>query len=229
MAGEQTIPNLPCRDLDESIDFYEALGFTRTYRQMRPNPFAVVSREDFHVHLFGMDGFDPEHSYGSVVVVVPDADQMYQAFAAGLRARYGKLPSAGIPRIVRPRKKQGIVRGFSVVDPGGNWLRISGPPSGRQQRSTGLPRVIENAARLGDSKGDIEAALSLIEAGLERFPDASANDRASALIYQAELRIRNGSLDAARRSVAAARKLEVGDEAITGELNEVAALIDELT
>src|SRR5688572_30553246 len=89
MANEVTIPALPCRHLDDSIPFYEALGFVRTYRQGRPNPYAVVSREDFHIHLFAIEGFDPEHSYGSVIVVVPDADQMYEDFAAGLRAHSG--------------------------------------------------------------------------------------------------------------------------------------------
>ena len=33
MANEVTIPILPCRQLDDSIPFYEALGFVRTYRQ----------------------------------------------------------------------------------------------------------------------------------------------------------------------------------------------------
>jgi hypothetical protein len=44
---------------------------------------------------------------------------------AGLRAAYGKLPVTGIPRITRPRRKQGAAGGFTVVDPGGNWLRVS--------------------------------------------------------------------------------------------------------
>ena len=111
-------PILPCRDLDISIRFYEALGFVRSYRQERPNPYAVVSRDDIHIHLFTIDGFDPEQSYGSVIIAVPDADELYEAFAAGLRAAYGKLPSAGIPRILRPRKREGTVRGFTVIDPG---------------------------------------------------------------------------------------------------------------
>lgn len=60
-----------------------------------------------------------------VIVVLPDSDSLYRDFAAGLRKAHGKLPVAGIPRITRPRKKYGTVRGFSVVDPGGNWLQIS--------------------------------------------------------------------------------------------------------
>ncbi len=55
MANERTYPLLPCRDIDEAIAFYQALGFVRTYRQVRPNPSAVVAREDLHIHLFGMD------------------------------------------------------------------------------------------------------------------------------------------------------------------------------
>ena len=38
MANERTYPCLPCGDMDESIAFYESLGFKKTYRQVRPNP-----------------------------------------------------------------------------------------------------------------------------------------------------------------------------------------------
>ena len=194
MAGEVTIPTLPCRDLDDSIGFYEALGFDCTFRQRRPNPYAVVARGDIQIHLFGIDQFDPELSYGSVIVAVPDPDALYRAFAEGLRARYGKLPSAGIPRILRPRKKSGTVGGFSVVDPGGNWLRVSKlgdtEDDAPQQETTGLARVIENAARLGDSKGDHHAALQLLDNGMARFPDAAPMDRVRALLYKAELAVR---------------------------------------
>ena len=65
MANERTYPILPCQDLDESVSFYETLGFKRTYRQIRPNPSAVVALEDIHIHLFGMDGFNPADSYHS--------------------------------------------------------------------------------------------------------------------------------------------------------------------
>jgi catechol 2,3-dioxygenase-like lactoylglutathione lyase family enzyme len=41
MANERTYPLLPCRDVDEAVTFYEALGFTRTYHQLRPDPDAL--------------------------------------------------------------------------------------------------------------------------------------------------------------------------------------------
>lgn len=84
-------------------------------------------------HAGGDTEHESLHSYGSVIVVVPDVDVLYHAFAAGLRAAYGTLPTTGFPRITRPRKKLGAVRGFSVVDVGGNWLRISNQAIRRKQ------------------------------------------------------------------------------------------------
>lgn len=225
MANEVTIPILPCRDLDESITFYEALGFVRKYRQNRPNPYAVVSRDDIHIHLFGIEGFDPEQSYGSVIVVVPDPDQLYEDFAAGLRAFYGKLPSAGIPRILRPRKKQGTVRGYSVVDPGGNWLRISklGDIEGEaeDETTTGLARVIDNAARQGDARGDDAFALKLLENGLAKYADAPGMERVQALLYRAELAVRIGDPSKAISSLGDARSIALTDD-------EQAAVADDM-
>ena len=63
-----------------------------------------------------------------------------------------KLPVTGI---LRPRKRYGTVRGFTVVDPGGNWLRISRMGDSEQQESDaqedGLAHIVSVAARLGDS------------------------------------------------------------------------------
>ncbi len=59
MPAGFAIPLLPCPDLDEALEFYEALGFQRTYRQVRPNPYGSVQRSGIEIGLFGMDGFDP--------------------------------------------------------------------------------------------------------------------------------------------------------------------------
>ena len=211
MADERTYPCLPCPEIDDSIAFYESLGFRRTYRQVRPNPYAVVIRDDLQVHLFGIDGFDPAKSYGSAIVLVPDPDALYAAFAAGLRQRYGKLPVAGIPRIGRPRKRYGTVRGFSVVDPGGNWLRVSKLGDVEDDSSTPkaktLTQVIEAAARLGDSHDDEPRALQTLITGLARHPDATPVQKASAYLYRAELEARLGQLADARASLTAATAL----------------------
>ena len=216
MANERTYPMLPCRDIDQAIAFYEALGFARTYRQLRPNPSAVVAREDIHIHLFGMEGFNPADSYGSVIIVVPDPDALYHAFAAGLRAAYGKLPVAGIPRILRPRKKFGTVRGFSVVDVGGNWLRVykSGDTEeeANAEQATGLAQRVLVAARLGDARGDDAAALKTLEGGIARYGDAPAVERARALLYRAELAVRLDDHALARSSLVGVRELELTDD-----------------
>lgn len=230
MAGELTIPILPCRDLDESIAFYEALGFERTYRQIRPNPYAVVTREDIHIHLSGIDGFNPADSYGSAIVAVPDPDELYQAFATGLRSTFGKLPSAGIPRILRPRKKSGTVSGFTVVDPGGNWLRVSRrgdtEEKSAEEATTGLARVIENAARLGDSHGDDAGALRLLESGLAKFTDAPQLDRVRALLYRAELGVRTGNAATAHASLAEVESLDLTESDWAKVADEVAHAVE---
>ena len=236
MANERTYPCLPCRDVDEAIAFYEALGFTRTYRQLRPNPYAVVQREEIYIHLFGMPDFEPANSYGTVIIVVPDPDALYRDFAAGLRAAFGKLPAAGIPRLLRPRKKMGTVYGFSVVDVGGNWLRISKSADTESEEvsdeNSGLAGFIAVAARLGDAHGDEASALKTIENGLKRFPDAPALERAKAYLYRAELAVRLDNKALALASLSAAEAVELSEdeqESLAEELAQTAELVGEMS
>ena len=234
MANERTYPLLPCAEIDEAISFYESLGFRKTYRQTRPNPYATVVLEDIQIHIFGMEGFDPAQSYGSVIITVPDPDQLYKDFAAGLRKAYGKLPVAGIPRILRPRKKYGTVRGFSVVDPGGNWLRIyklgDTEEEDSAEKAEGLAQILYVAARLGDAHGDETLALKTLENGLTRFANAPARDLAKALLYRAELAVRTKDHELARSSLTAATALDLSDDeraALTDEFAHVTELVDQ--
>jgi catechol 2,3-dioxygenase-like lactoylglutathione lyase family enzyme len=190
----RTIPILPCRDIDDIVPFYEALGFRVTHRQVRPNPFVALQREDVDLQFFGLAAFDPATSMGSCLLVVPDTRMLFDEFAAGLRERYGRLPVSGIPRITRPRERRGAGGGFSVVDPGGNWIRVTQDREGASDATpatTGpLELVLQAAARQGDARGEEATAIEMLRNGLERHPDAPDAERLPVLTYLAELLVR---------------------------------------
>ncbi|MFK4040890.1 hypothetical protein ACI2LC_34200 [Nonomuraea wenchangensis] len=226
---ETVIPLLPCRQLDDVLPFYRALGFDVTYRQERPNPYAAVRRGGVELHFFGVPEFDPEQSMGSVVVVVPDTGALHAAFAAGLRTAFGKVPVSGIPRMTRPRRVQGTSGGFVVVDPGGNWVRISrrkedsGEPDPAEGR---LARVIAAAARQADARGDVAAGVKLLETGLARHAAAPPAQRLPALVYLAELRLRAGDRDAAAELLAEVAALELTEAEREALADDLAAATD---
>ena len=222
MAGEITIPLLPCRSIDEIEDFYRMLGFERTYRQTKPNPCVNLRREDLQLQFFGMDGFDPEASYGSCVVLVEDTMALYEAFAAGMRAVHGKVLVSGIPRMTRPRKRKNVgnISGFSVVDPGGNWIRIfhntAAADDSTDEPSSQLAKAMRSAVVLGDSKGDTRQAARILDGALNRHRgSAPVTDLVEALVYGAELAMRLG--DPARAGILLA---EVAAAELTGEQRE---------
>ncbi len=233
MANERTYPILPCPKLDEAISFYEALGFRRTYRQIAPNPYAVVMLEDIQIHLCGIANFNPAESYASAIIAVPDVDAIYNSFAVGLRKAYGKLPMVGFPRIVRPRKRYGTVRGFSVIDVGGNWLRFCKLGDKEEDetatKTTGLMKRLEVATRLGDSHGDEVRALKALEDGLKQYPQAPILDYARAMLYRAELAVRvgNGELAKSSLSLVLALKMSKNEKTtIASELTHATELVN---
>ncbi|MEU4803808.1 hypothetical protein [Actinosynnema sp. NPDC023587] len=185
MANELTIPLLPCPSIDEIASFYEMLGFETTYRQTRPNPHIAVRREDINLHFFGMDDYDPAQSYSTCLVIVADTGPLFEAFAAGMRSVHGKLLLSGIPRMTRPRLRNDRYTGFTVVDPGGNWIRIHQAAQEPEAR-TKLAKAMENAARLADAKGDEQQALKILEGALQRT-DGSEPELQDAQTFHDEL------------------------------------------
>ncbi|MHA6782825.1 hypothetical protein ACVGOW_17790 [Pseudonocardia saturnea] len=225
---ERTVPLLPCRDIDDIAPFYAALGFTQTYRQVRPNPYLCLQRGAIDLHFFSVEGFEPENSMGSILWLADDTGALFDALAAGLREAYGRLPLAGIPRITRPRRRQGTAAGFTVVDPGGNWLRISrsGDDETDEPGASPLERVLRNAARQGDSHGDEVRALAVLDAGLLRHADASDAERLPVLAYRAELLVRTGDGAGATATVAAIRALDLDPADRARYADELAAVAE---
>ncbi|MFH8349572.1 bleomycin resistance protein [Streptomyces sp. NPDC018045] len=219
MANEVAIPQLPCRSIDDVATFYEALGFSTTYRQTRPNPYLAMRREDLEMHFFAIEGFDPTDSYGACALYVPDTGALHRAFAEGLRAAYGKVPVSGIPRMTAPRKRKNDGRrtGFTMVDPGGNWIRIftaeeKPKPAAAPPPTNKLATALENAVVLGDSKGDTAQAVKILDANLAREQEsAHPADLVEALVYRAELALRQEDSVRARALLARVRAIPLED------------------
>ncbi len=233
MANEITVPLLPCRSIDEIVEFYSMLGFTRTYYQVHPNPYVGLKRDDIQLHFFGIPDFKAEDSYGSCLVIVTDTGELYRSFAAGMRAAHGKLLVSGIPRMTRPRKRKNAdnFSGFTVIDPGGNWIRImaaKAEPDQHDHAPDRLGAILQNAVVMGDSHGYDVRAAEILDGALERNGDtASATDLVEALAYRAELALRADDAAAAADAIARARGITLTD-AEHDRLAETLASLDDL-
>ncbi|GAA4985668.1 bleomycin resistance protein [Actinopolymorpha pittospori] len=227
------VPLLPCASIDDMQTFYAALGFRRTYRQTRPDPYLAMSLDDIELHFFGMPDFEPANSYGSCILQVPDTATLHRAFSDGLRAAYGKVPLSGIPRMTRPRPRKNAegLSGFTVIDPGGNWIRIfpaKATASPAPSVETGkLARTLENAVVLADSHGEAAQAAKILDGALTRTTDASAAERVEALAYRAELAITLQDPTRAAAVLAELRAIPLTSED-RERLGETLAAVDEL-
>ncbi|WP_433200786.1 VOC family protein [Dactylosporangium sp. CS-047395] len=192
MANEVTVPLLPCASIDDIEAFYGVLGFRTTYKQRKPNACVGVQREDLQLQFFEIPGFDPEQSYGSCLVLTADIEGLHRAFADGMRAAYGKVLVSGTPRMTRPRARKNAdgVGGFSVIDPGGNWIRVfrhaaaapAAPPAGR------LGKALANAVVQADSRGSAGQAVRILDSALARPQDGDDPvEQVEVLVYRAEL------------------------------------------
>lgn len=234
MTQEMMIPCLPCRSIDDTLTFYKALGFEVTYHQERPNNYAVVQRGGISLHFFALK-LEPADSYSTCIVVVPDVDALYQAFAEGLRKEYGKLPIAGIPRVTRLRDKSGG-RGFNVIDPGGNWIRISQPnmaadevseDTSAKAVSTKLSRAISGADFLTETKADFAAAAKMLDTALASDEPAPDSQRVQAQVLRATLALNLNDQPLAKRLLEQLRQIELSDderEALAEELQRATDL-----
>jgi catechol 2,3-dioxygenase-like lactoylglutathione lyase family enzyme len=234
MANEMTIPALPCRSIDETLEFYVALGFEITYKQQRPNNYGVVKYEDINLHFFTMKGYEPKDSYSTCLVLVPDLTGLHQVFSGNLRGHYGKLPVAGIPRISKLNNSNADKQlRFNVIDPGGNWVRFiqqSEQPAASADRSesdaepkdalTKLGRAVHAADWLMEAQGEFQQAATMLDKALAGA-EGTTSDRVKALVLRAAVAITLEDKALARTLLGEMRQIALGDA-------ERAALADEL-
>ncbi|MFB8276476.1 glyoxalase [Nocardia colli] len=186
-----SIPQLWGGDLPATLDFYRTLGYTVTREMTRPYTYGEVQRDGFELH-FGPTPKDlsAEQAYISCLVKVDELADWHAEFSTALRARYGRVPARGLPRITRFRPGQ---TRFTVVDPVGNsviYLQHTIPKLkyGGAQDLSGLPRALDNARNYREFKNDDPTATRILETALRRHaPTATPADQARALAILAEI------------------------------------------
>lgn len=191
------IPVLPCLALDETLDFYRALGFTVTHEQTRPYMYGAVALEGIELHFTKAAAKQP----GALCLLMVEAvDPYHERFAAGLRAQYGRVPTAGKPRITRLRSGQ---TRFYLFDPAGNQLLFiaMNEPSidyeAYDDTLSALGQTLVNASFVRDTYTDDEKAAKVLDKALARaakkgWEGVAVVDRARALAARAEIAVALG-------------------------------------
>lgn len=221
-----TIPCLPCASLDETLNFWHALGFEVTFKQRSPNPYAVIQHNDYALHLFGLKQLKPQDNFSSCLVIVSEVEQLHHTFAERLRTFLGKVPTTGFPRLSRMRPGQSR---FTLTDVAGNSVMFvkrggadaTAADAYKQAEQTPLQRAIHVADRLRDFKGDDVAAAKTLDAALARQHEEAPRDRARALAARIELAV---ALDDHER----ARELHTQLEELSLSADDRRLLHDEL-
>ncbi len=189
LPPDRMIPILPCRSIDDQLEFYESLGFEVTYRQKTPNVFASVQRGAIELQFFVLKGYEPADSYSTCYVIVSDVDTLYADFREGMKRSLGRIPTRGIPRIGALRDMSYGVRQFLMTDPGGNIIRIGQPLAVTDEATrptSRLEKALGAATLLMDSKGDPQTTARVIDAAMADEPDAPDRIQVQALILRAE-------------------------------------------
>lgn len=110
------IPILPSRSLNDTLAFYQRLGFGGHIHSH--GNYAILTRGTVELHFFTHSELNPAESFAGCYIRVSDVDSIYQAFAPA------ELPRKGIPRQDALENKPWGMREFALIDPDGNLIRI---------------------------------------------------------------------------------------------------------
>jgi hypothetical protein len=187
-----TVPVLPCVSIEETVAFWEAMGYKTTYLQTSPYQYGVVSRGGASLHLGKVKGMKVEQNYVGCLVMVADAEEVYKEFTGHLKKIVGKVPHTGIPRISRMKPKG---TRFTLTDVAGNSVIFI--TSGEQDQEnwekaddasqSKLQKAMALARRLRDYKNDDEAAGKVLDTALKKLNKEKNTEVAEAIIMRIEI------------------------------------------
>jgi catechol 2,3-dioxygenase-like lactoylglutathione lyase family enzyme len=124
LVPEFAVPIMPSKDLDETLAFYERLGFENAGASPSEWNYLIIRRGTAQLHFYSDPEVDPLTTASSCYVFTDDADALYQAWNA-----------IGVPtdattgsRLQGPVDTDYGMREFALVDPSGNLVRVGSPP-----------------------------------------------------------------------------------------------------
>lgn len=106
----RSVPILPAPRLEESVSYYQKLGFVVGYED---GAYAILTSQDAEVHLFANQTLDPLENYAGCYFRVSGIEALFAAY----RDRGARIIS---PLEAKPWGQ----REFALLDPGGNLLRF---------------------------------------------------------------------------------------------------------
>jgi hypothetical protein len=229
-----TVPVLFAASLDETLDFWEALGYEKSYYQKSPYGYGVMSRGEYGLHFIQQKWLKPEENPYGCLVMVTDVEAVHQNFSKALKGKLGRVPNKGLPRITRIRPGQ---TRFTVTDPSGNWVtfikfgaedeKIAVNSEQRGEQSP-LEFAISRATRFREFKLDLSGAAKILDVALVRYPDEATLLSARALLLRADIAVDMEETATASASLQKLRELSLSQEeraSIESELQRISSLI----
>ena len=115
--ADRAVPNLPSRDFDATVAFYEGFGFETEYRD---GGWLVVRRGGVVLEFFLAPELDPSSSWFMASIRVADLEELYAA------VRESGVPEmvTGIPRLTPIALREWGQRAGYLVDPDGTQLHL---------------------------------------------------------------------------------------------------------
>jgi hypothetical protein len=125
---ERSVPILPSRNLTETLEFYERLGFENRGAPPDVWDYLIIGRGDVELHFYADAAVDPLRTAAMCFVYVDDAQSLHDDWSSVVVPD----PETG-SRLVAPVLTDYGMREFAVVDRSGNLVRIGTPETEPEQ------------------------------------------------------------------------------------------------
>ena len=122
--AESAVPILPSKNLRETLEFYERLGFENNSAPPEVWDYLIIERGGIELHFYGDPDVDPLTTAAMCYLRVSDADAVHAEWE---QIGVPRVPSTG-SRLEPPVDTEYGMREFALVDPSGNLVRVGSPP-----------------------------------------------------------------------------------------------------